>query len=208
MRIGILGAGRIGATVAKLFAHAGHEVAISNSRGPASLQSIVEEVGPHARAMTIRGAAAFGEVVLLAIPWRAIQALPPAETVQRKIVIDAMNPYSAGREVLDLGDDTSSETVQRRLRGARLVKAFNTLHFETLRSGGRGEWQGRLVLFLAGDDADAKQVVSNLIGEVGFAPFDVGSLREGGRRIQPNTPLFNVRLTVPEAVAATGVQHV
>ena len=95
MKIGIVGAGRIGATAARLFVRAGHEVAISNSRGPKSLQSLVEELGPRAYATTVNDAASFGDIVLLAFPWRIKEAMPNPNLLREKIVIDAMNPYTA-----------------------------------------------------------------------------------------------------------------
>ena len=90
MKIGILGAGNIGATAARLFVAAGHDVAISNSRGPDSLRDLITELGPQANAMTIRDAARFGDIVLLAVPWRSPEALPEPELLRNKIVIDAM----------------------------------------------------------------------------------------------------------------------
>src|SRR5688572_14154081 len=121
MRIGIIGAGMIGATAARLFADAGHDVALSNSRGPASLQAIVDGIGPRARALDVDGAARFGEVVLLAVPWRKPEALPASDALKGRIVIDAMNPYAESGGFEDLGGLTSSEHTKRRLPGARLV---------------------------------------------------------------------------------------
>src|SRR5258708_21342771 len=95
MKIGILGAGNIGASAARLFVAAGHEVALSNSRGPESLRSLVAELGPRAHAMTIADAARFADVVLLAVPWRTPDALPAPEILKGKIFIDPMNPYRA-----------------------------------------------------------------------------------------------------------------
>src|SRR5215207_1431504 len=109
MRIGIIGAGMIGATAARLFVRAGHQVAVSNSRGPETLRVLIAELGHDAKAMTVDDAARFGEVVLLAVPWRTPEALPSPETVGGKIVIDAMNPYNASGAIADLGDTTSSE---------------------------------------------------------------------------------------------------
>ena len=86
MRIGIIGAGHIGATAARLFVRAGHEVAVSNSRGPESLRELVAELGERARAASVEEAARFGEVVLLAVPWRTPEALPPPEAVRGKVV--------------------------------------------------------------------------------------------------------------------------
>ena len=204
MKIGILGSGMIGGTAARLFANAGHDVAVSNSRGPASLKPLVEEIGAHARAETIDGAARFGDVVLLAVPWREPGALPDASVLKGKIVIDAMNPYKAGGGTYDLGDSTSSEEVQKRLPGARIVKAFNTMYYKTLATEGRpGRPESeRLAIFVAGDDAEAKQVVTTLIEDIGFAAIDTGPLREGGRRQEPGSPIYNTPMTAPEARTA------
>jgi len=103
MKIGILGAGNIGSVAARLFIATGHEVALSNSRGPESLQDLVRELGPRAHAMTIEDAARFGEVVLLAVPWRTPEALPSSDLLKGKIVIDAMNPYRPDGGFYDLG---------------------------------------------------------------------------------------------------------
>ena len=199
MNIGIIGAGNIGANAARLFAKAGHSVAISNSRGPQSLTSLVATLGDNVKATTLEDAAKFGEVVLLAVPWRTPEALPSAKLLEGKIVIDAMNHYTSTGDVHDLGTSTSSEEVAKRLPGARIVKAFNTMYFETLRTGGKQEQKDRLVLFVAGDDAEAKAVVSKLIEDIGFAPVDTGSLREGGRLQQPNSAIYNKPLTVEQA---------
>jgi len=199
MNIGIIGAGNIGATVARLFARAGHHVAISNSRGPQSLASLVATLGANVTATTVDDAAKFGEVVLLAVPWRTPEALPSAQLLDGKIVIDAMNHNTSTGDVHDLGSSTSSEEVAKRLPGTRIVKAFNTMYFETLRTGGRKEPKDRLVLFVAGDDAEAKAEVSKLIEDIGFAPVDTGSLREGGRLQQPGSAIYNKPLTTEQA---------
>lgn len=201
MKIGIIGAGMIGHTVAKLFVQAGHEVAISNSRGPESLRDAVAELGPNAHADTVDHAAAFGEVVLLAVPWRSPEALPHADLVANKIVIDAMNPYAADFTIMDLGASTSSEETARRLPDTRLVKAFNTIAFKDLATQGdlaKPEAERRAI-FVAGDDAGAKAVVTELIRQIGFAPVDTGSLHEGGKNQQPGTALYNKPLTAAEA---------
>ena len=196
MKIGILGAGNIGSNTARLFANAGHHVAISNSKGPRSPESLVMTLNPNVKAMTVEDAVAFGEVILLAIPWKKRQELPPSSLFEGKIVIDAMNPYSENFEVINLGNSTSSEEVRKQLPRARLVKAFNTMYYEMLRTGGRNSENGRLVLFMTGDDPDAKDVVSKLIEEIGFTPVDTGSLREGGRKQQPGSSIYNQPMTV------------
>jgi predicted dinucleotide-binding enzyme len=201
MRIGIIGAGRIGGTAARLLVAAGHEVGLSNSRGPLSLRDDVERLGPRACAMTIEECARFGDAVLLAIPWGSLDSLPSARAVAGKVVIDAMNPFGAGGRPIDLGPIGSSEEVARRLPGARLVKAFNTMQFKILASQGRPDKPlvDRLCLFVAGDDSGAKRLVEDLIIQVGFAPVDTGTLREGGARQQPGSPLFAAELTPAQA---------
>jgi predicted dinucleotide-binding enzyme len=203
MRIGIIGAGMIGATAARLFARAGHEVAVSNSRGPESLAALVADIGPRARASTVDEAARFGGVVLLAVPWRLPEALPSADAVAGKVVIDAMNPYAADGGMEDLRGVTSSEHTARRLPGARLVKAFNTIWYKHLAAEGRADLPvaDRRAVFVAGDDEDAKRQVMGLIEEIGFGPVDTGGLVEGGARQQPGSPIYNRSLTVRDAQA-------
>jgi 8-hydroxy-5-deazaflavin:NADPH oxidoreductase len=201
MKIGILGAGRIGAAAARLFVTAGHEVAISNSRGPESMRELVAELGPRARAMTVSDASRFGDVVLLAVPWDRTDALPAPALLRDKIVIDAMNPYRPEGGFYDLGDSTSSEEVLKRMLGARLVKAFNTIYYEHLATRGRKDLpvEERHAIYVAGDDPKAKEVVCRLIEQIGFAPVDTGSLREGGRLQQPDSPIYNQTFTAREA---------
>jgi hypothetical protein len=201
MKIGIIGAGMIGATTARLFAAAGHEVAVSNSRGPASLAPLVEEIGSRARALTVDEAARFGDVVLLAVPWRKPEALPAPDAVNGKIVIDAMNPYAEGGGLADLGGVTSSEHTRRRLPGARLVKAFNTIYYRHLAANGRPDLPTpeRHAIFVSGDDEGAKAIVKGLIEDIGFGPVDLGSLVEGGRRQEPDSQLYNRAMTAREA---------
>jgi predicted dinucleotide-binding enzyme len=206
MKIGIIGAGMIGGTAARLFARAGHDVAVSNSRGPATLAQLVREINddigaPRVRAMTVNDAARFGDIVLLAVPWRSPEALPDPAAVRGRIVIDAMNPYAQGGGIMDLGGTTSSEETAKRLPGARLVKAFNTIYFEHLATQGNTALplDRRRAIFVAGDDAEAKRTVSEFIAQLGFAPVDTGSLREGGRRQQPGTPVYNQTITAADA---------
>jgi predicted dinucleotide-binding enzyme len=201
MKIGIIGSGNIGGTAAKLFLSAGHEIAISNSKGPQSLQLFVESLGPGAKAMTVEKAVAFGDVILLAIPWRKKEELRslPSELFENKIVIDATNPYSENFEVIDLGNTTSSEEVAKQVPSTHLVKAFNTMYYATLRDGSHPPGEDRLVLFIAGDDANAKALVSKLIDDIGYVAVDTGSLREGGRKQQPGSPIYNNPMTIGTA---------
>src|SRR5512141_2647670 len=204
MRIGILGSGHIGGAAARLFARAGHEVALSHSGSPDTLREQVAELGVDARAATIADAAAFGEVVVLAIPWRSRGDLP-AQQRRGKIVIDAMNHYRPDMGRYDLGGSTSSEEVAKVLPGARLVKAMNTLPANDLLNRGRpgAPMHERVVMPIAGDDSEAKALVARLMAEIGFAPLDTGLLRTGGVLQQPGGgPLSGRPLTLAEAEAA------
>lgn len=210
MNVGVIGSGMIGATVARLFTRAGHEVAIANSRGPASLQELVEELGPSARAGSIEEVARFGDVAVVAIPLGAYRDLPRS-AFEGSIVVDANNCYP-GRdgaiEALDEDRTSSSELLANHLEGARVVKAFNTMYYATLAIEGRPDAarEDRLALFLAGDDPEAKQLVAGLIQQLGFAPVDTGSLADGGRRQQPGSAVYNtpMRSERAEACVAEG----
>jgi 8-hydroxy-5-deazaflavin:NADPH oxidoreductase len=199
MNVGIVGSGKIGATAARLFAKAGHEVAVSNSRGPESLASLVEEIGPRARAATVEEAADFGEVVLVAMPFFAYETLP-ADRLSGKVVVDAMNYYAGRDGEINFNGLSSTEAVARHLPDSRLVKAFNTMYYETLRKEGRpsAPEEERLVLFVAGDDGEAKALVSQLIEGIGFAPVDTGSLSDG-RKQEPGSLIYNVPMDPEQA---------
>jgi predicted dinucleotide-binding enzyme len=202
MKIGIIGAGNIGGTAARLFIDAGHEVAIANSRGPETLRDLVAELGPKARAVTPAEAARFGEVVLVAVPLKDYTSLP-ADELRGRIVVDAMN-YYPGRDgqfaQLDSGERASTEMVAAQLPGARVVKAFNTIWFEHLKTQGRkhAPREERRAIFVSGDDAEAKRIVSGLIEEIGFGAYDMGTLQESKQQ-QPDTPVYNKDMTVAEA---------
>jgi predicted dinucleotide-binding enzyme len=208
MKIGIIGAGYIGGNAAKLLARAGHEIAIANSRGPETLQELIAEIGGNAKAVSVEEAARFGEIVLVSIPLGRYKELP-ADAFRGKIVIDTNNYYPerdgqiAG---LDRDETTSSELLQEHVSGAKIVKAFNTIWFEHLKTQGNSELptEQRRVIFVAGDDRDAKKRVSDLIEEIGFAAFDTGNLREGGKLQQPGTAIYNRDLTQSEAAAILG----
>lgn len=205
MRIGIIGAGYIGSTAAKLFVGAGHEVAISNSRGPETLDELVGELGDNATAATVEIARDFGEVVLIAIPLFKYTELP-TNGWDGKVVIDANNYYperDGQIETLDSGASTSSELLAAHLPGARIVKGFNTIWFQHLQSQGNRELPlyQRRAIFIAGDDSEAKETAARLIDEIGFAAVDTGFLREGGLRQQPGAEIYNKELSAKEAAA-------
>jgi predicted dinucleotide-binding enzyme len=208
MRIGVIGAGHIGATTARLFAEAGHEVKIANSRGIESLAEEFED-DDGIEPATVEDAADFGEIVLLAIPLKAYTELP-ADELADTIVIDATN-YYPGRdgqiEELDTDAVTSTELIGRHLYGSRLVKAFNTLAADTLEDeGGRAAGDhSRLAMLVSADDEGAKTEVMDLIDEIGFDPFDLGDLAEGGRLQQPGSELYGLELTNVQARDALGM---
>jgi len=199
VNIGVIGSGNIGATAAKLFAAAGHRVAISNSRGPETLEGLVEEIGPGVRAATVEEAAEFGEVVMEAIPFGRYESLP-AEKLSGKILITASNYYPARDGEVEHGGLATGELIQRHLPGARVVKAFNTIYFERLRDNGHPEApvEERETIFVSGDGEEAKGVVSGLIEEIGFAPVDAGTLAES-RRQEPGSPVYNVPMKPGQA---------
>jgi 8-hydroxy-5-deazaflavin:NADPH oxidoreductase len=205
MRIAVIGSGRIGATAARLLAQAGHEVRVANSRGPDSLRGqehLLDGAVPAAAAEAV----AFAELVLLALPWRKRAVLASYGPWTGKVVVDATNPYGEAGEVLDTGGRTSSELVADVLPGARVVKAFNTMHWMRLRDEGRPEADPaeRLAVFLAGDDAEAKREVAGLVEELGFTAVDVGGLAEGGRLVEPGSALYNVPLVPAQALELLG----
>jgi predicted dinucleotide-binding enzyme len=201
VKIGIIGAGRMGGTLAVLLARAGHQVFPANSRGVESLRDLVAEAGVNAKAVTAEQAAREGELVILALPWGHPEALPAPALVAGKIVVDAMNAYRSNGSPAGQGGATSSEQTAKALPGARLVKAFNTLNFKYMRDAADLTGDDRLSLFVAGDDGEAKRVVGRLMNDMGFAAVDTGSLREGGRSQEPGGPIFNKRLTEAKARA-------
>ena len=200
MKIGIIGAGHIGGNAARLFIKAGHEVVISNSRGAETLTDLAEEIG--ATAGDVSEAAAFGDVVLVSIPLKAYKSLPSG-TLAGKIVIDSNNYYpSRDGQIaeLDNGEITSSELLARHLKDSRVVKAFNTIWFEHLRSEGdvSKPVEERRVIFISGDDAEAKKVVAGLIEDIGFTAYDLGSLQESSLQ-QPDSPVYNKSINTAQA---------
>lgn len=190
--IGFIGSGDIGGTVARLAVAAGHDVVLSNSRGPDTLADLVADLGPRARAATPAEAAADGDLVVVSIPLKAYRAVP-AEPLAGTVVIDTNN-YYAGRDgsiaELDDGTTTSSELLQRHLGTARVVKGFNTIHFRHLASLARPSGApDRTALPIAGDDAAARTAAAEFLDSIGYDVVDLGPLAQG-RRIQPGSPAY------------------
>ena len=173
--IGVIGAGRIGGNAARLLARAGHDVTVSFSRDSDKLQALADEIG--ARAGT-PAEAAQADVVILSVPWRLIdEVLEQAGSLDGRIVIDTTNQF--GSNGLETLPTTAAELNQRRMPGARLVKAFNTLTSAFQASeAGRPDPDQRVVIFMCGDDAQAKETVAGLIRDAGFEPADVGGLAD------------------------------
>jgi len=184
--VGIIGAGRLGQAMARTAVRAGRTVVIANSRGPESLASVASDVG--ASADTVAESAAAG-IVVLAVPWDRVPAAVQGLEWNGQIVIDATNDWAGD----DLQGGTSSELVAELVAGARVVKAANTLGAEVLASDPR-EAGGRRVIFISGDDADAKAEVIALFQDAGFATIDLGDLATGGELQQIHHPLAGVNL--------------
>jgi predicted dinucleotide-binding enzyme len=186
--VGIIGAGRIGQAMARTAQRARRSVVIANSRGPESLTSVVSALGDGVSAGTVPQAAAAG-IVVVAVPWPRVQEALENLGWNGQIVIDATNDF----EPSDLNGRTSSEVVADLVRGARVVKAANTLAAAVLGSDPH-EAGGQRVIFLSGDDIDAKADVISLFEDAGFSTIDLGALIRGGAMQQLGAPLAGVNL--------------
>jgi 8-hydroxy-5-deazaflavin:NADPH oxidoreductase len=186
--VGIIGAGRLGQAMASTALRAGRAVVIANSRGPGSLTSLVSALGDGVSAGTVQQAAAAG-IVVVAVPWLRVQQALEGLELSGQIVIDATNDFDPS----DLNGRASSEVVADLVRGARVVKAANTLAAAVLGSDPQ-EAGGQRVIFLSGDDIDAKAEVISLFGDAGFFTIDLGALITGGAMQQVGAPLAGVNL--------------
>jgi predicted dinucleotide-binding enzyme len=198
MKIGFIGAGIVAQTISKHVLAVGHRVLLSNTKGPASLASLVKELGTGAEAGTPQQATE-QEIVFLAANWPSVQsALFSIPDWKGRILVDTTNRV-AGFTPLTLGDisgRTSSEIVADLAPGARVVKAFNSVPMAWISDFSSSK--ARTVLFISGDDAEAKKPVKRLIEEIGFQCVDLGSLGIGGRLQQLGGPLAGIRLTFIE----------
>jgi predicted dinucleotide-binding enzyme len=200
MTIGLIGAGHIGSQVARLAVANGYDVVISNSRGPDSLKDLISELGPKARAATVAEAAAAGDLVVVTIPLKHYRTVP-VEPLAGKVVIDTNNyyPQRDGRiPELDNESTTTSELLQAHLPASRVVKAFNHIYAAELTTHGQPAGsKDRRALVIAGDDNEAKAVVTHLLDQFGFDTVDAGPLEEGWR-IQRDTPGYGPRRNAEE----------
>ena len=188
--IGIIGSGNIGGTLARALTASGYSVVIANSRGPASLEPLIDELGALAKAGTVDEAAAAGEIVVVTVPLKAVTSIP-SELLAGRIVIDTNN-YYPGRDgaiaELDARETTTSELVARHFAGARVVKAFNHIPSrEIIAHAQPAGSEGRRALAVYADEADARDRVAALIDHVGFDVVDGGPLADSWRieRDQP-----------------------
>jgi predicted dinucleotide-binding enzyme len=188
MTFGTIGAGTIARALARHLITAGHPVILSNSRGPATLGDVIADLGPLATAGTVAQAAQ-ADIVFLTVPFPEIpKALDGLPAWGDRILVDTTNVFTYADGVpaaLDLGDQTGSEVTAAHAPGARVIKAFNTLYAAYIEPNPRHD-AGRQVVFYAGDDTEAKATFAALLDEIGFAPVDVGALREGGRLMDVN----------------------
>ena len=173
MRIGIVGAGRIGGNCARQLAKGGHEVKLSFSRDPGKLESLAAEIGERASVGTPSEATEFAEVVVLSVPWDLVDdALARAGSLDGKIVIDTTNQY--GSESPPAEGETAAHHNAARMPGARYTKSFNTLTSAFQAEVADRPESERVVQWVCGDDPEAKEVVMGLIADAGYAPVDLG----------------------------------
>jgi hypothetical protein len=186
--VGIIGAGRIGQTMARIARRAGRQVVIAHRGGPDSLTPVVEALGEGVSAGTVKEAAA-ADLVVLAVMWPDVPQAVDGLEWEGRILLDPTNDFDPS----DLNGRTSSEVVADLVAPARVVKAGNTFRADVLNSDPH-QAGGQLVIFMSGDDADAKTDVAALFDQAGFFVIDLGGLREGGRMQQAGAPLSGQNL--------------
>jgi len=194
--IGLIGSGHIGTAIAKQAIAQGHDVVLSNSRGPETLGDLVAELGEHARAATAQEAAEAGDLVVVTVPFKAYTDVP-VEPLAGKVVIDTNNYYFErdGRyEAIDAGQTAPSELLAEHLPTSKVVKAFNNIQAAHIVDEAKPAGaDGRRALPIAGDDVAAKQAVTDLIEAFGFDVVDAGPLTEG-RRFDRDKPAYGAEV--------------
>lgn len=208
MRIGTIGAGRIGGRVGTLWVKAGHEVMFS-SLDIEEVRRLAASLGPLARAGTPREAAAFGEVVLISVPYAAVPQIGRdyADELAGKVVLETGNPSVArdgpmARPALEKGTGLASAEF---LPGVRLVRAFTSVPAGAIGSEAHRAGE-RVAIPLAGDDGGALEIASDLVRDAGFEPVVVGSLAEA-RAFDRGTPAFGRALTARELLRRLGLEQ-
>jgi 8-hydroxy-5-deazaflavin:NADPH oxidoreductase len=210
LRIGFIGAGSNARTMARHFVAAGHQVLLSNSRGPETLESVIVELGENAKAGT-REEAARADLVILAVNWMDAPKAVAGIRWTGQILVDATNAHSASppdmsaagvaRSRAALGGRTSSEILAEWVPGARLVKSISNIPMAWIRNFSPDK--PRTVIFTSGDDQAAKRVVMKLLEEAGFASVDLGSLAQGGAMQELGGPLSGLELHLVRKVSRT-----
>jgi len=204
--IGLIGAGKIGSTLARHFTVLGYQVAVSNSRGLETLKSLQLELGDHARALSAADTAEYGDIIVVAIPLLAYRDVPRAG-LEGKVVIDANNYYpQRDGHIPELDDDsmTSSELLATHLPSSHIVKAFNAIMWTHLAEWGKPAGDpDRIAIPIAGDNADAKKTVEGLIDAIGFDAVDTGDL-PSSRLFQPGAVLYGADTTAAKVRATLG----
>jgi 8-hydroxy-5-deazaflavin:NADPH oxidoreductase len=173
MKIGVIGAGHIGGNCARQAAKGGHQVMLSFARDPSKLAQLAAELGNGTSSGSVADAVAYGEVVILSVPWGAIpEALSQAGGFDGKVVVDTTNQFGSGPKPQP--GQTAAAFNAQRMRGARYVKSFNTLTagFQAEAAGRNGE--EKVVQWVCGDDKEAKAQVAHLIEDMGYVPIDLG----------------------------------
>ena len=207
VRIGIIGAGHIGGTLATLWVHAGHEVLLA-SRHPEELRGLAQSLGPKAHVGTAREAALFGPVVLISVPYGALPQIGRDLRVELagKIVLDTGNPYPQrdGEMAVEARRKGTGVASAEYLPGVRLVRAFNAINSGDLRNEAHRKGEP-FAIPLAGDDSQALEVAQQLVRDAGFAPVVVGPLSRA-REFDVGTAVYTRLLTAPELRQALGLK--
>ena len=207
IKIGIIGTGHIGGTLATLWVAAGHEVLMS-SRHPQELQALAHSLGPKAHVGTPAEAAKFGEVVVVSVPYGALPQVGRdfKSELAGKIVLDTGNPYPErdGQMAVEARRKGTGVASAEYLPGVRLVRAFNAINSGDLRSEAHRKG-APIAIPLAGDDAQALQVAERLVRDAGFAPVVVGPLSKA-REFDVGTPAYTRLMTEPQLKAALGLK--
>jgi predicted dinucleotide-binding enzyme len=201
MRIGFIGAGNVTKTIGRHLINAGHEIIVSNSRGPETLTGLVAEIGPGATAGTKKQAAE-SDVVILATHWVNVPEALKDIDWHGRILIDATNAHmdakpdisceGVKRSLAALNGRTSSEMVAGLAAGARLVKSISNMPMAWIQDF--SSHKPKTVIFTSGDDSEAKKIVIDLIDSIGFEAIDLGSLAKGGAMHQVGAPLSGLDL--------------
>lgn len=208
MRIGIIGAGHIGGNVARQAVRAGHEVIVSFSRNPASLEAFAAELGDGASVGTPRDAVVGTELTVLSVPWGAIAAaLDQAGSLAEVVLVDTTNHYGPGPG--PAAGQTAASFNATRMAGARYTKCFNTLTAAFQADAATRTGDDRVVQWLCGDDAEAKKLVAGFVDSLGYLPVDLGGPAECTVMESPRRPgaVYGEEYRLTEALAVADAVH-